>query len=248
MSVICKKCGTKNENGSKFCAGCGTAMEESTPQKKKSKKGIIIGLVLTLLLIAAGCLYFFKDSIFPAQKEVLVEQTEEEEPQESQQPEETTIPEKEEETAEPEATLIPGVVSVDAFTFLCDNFPAAYEDFIYCSNTDNFSNVKNASQKHIKWLLEHHETPTPYEFTNNRIDIDKTSFKESEDADGNQTVDFYIHAYNDCLIKKTGEFGPSEVTIHVNAVIEGDGSSWYIDEWHAENKYDLSGHEMITIK
>ena len=259
MSVICKKCGTKNEDGSKFCMGCGSAFEEenvtlSTPQKKKSKKGFIIGLVLALLLLTVGCLVYFKDSIFPSQKEVVAEPVGTEEPEESTQPQETTVPEKKEETvkpeetSEPEETLIPTVVAVDPFTFICDNFPAAYESFINCSNTDDFSNLKNASNKHIQWMIDNHETPTPYEFTNTRIDIDKTSFNESEDANGNQLVDFYIHAYNDCLVKNTGETVPSEVTIRVNAVIEGNGDSWYIDEWHAENKYDLSGHDLITVK
>jgi len=75
--MFCEKCGTKNENGSKFCENCGNPMKSDNPPKKtKTKKKdsgvskvigkiknlprktkIIMGVVLVLVVIAIIALF-----------------------------------------------------------------------------------------------------------------------------------------------------------------------------------------------
>ena len=43
--MLCKKCGTENPDGAKYCSKCGKALNEKSPAKKKREKGI--GLAVT---------------------------------------------------------------------------------------------------------------------------------------------------------------------------------------------------------
>ncbi|MEI4769793.1 trypsin-like peptidase domain-containing protein [Psychrobacillus sp. FJAT-51614] len=58
--MYCSKCGVKNEEGAKFCAGCGTSL---TPQKNGSKSFLILGIILCFIVLG-GVGYGFKELLF----------------------------------------------------------------------------------------------------------------------------------------------------------------------------------------
>lgn len=58
--MYCSKCGVKNEEGAKFCAGCGTSL---TPQKNGSKGFLILGIILCFIVLG-GVGYGFKELLF----------------------------------------------------------------------------------------------------------------------------------------------------------------------------------------
>ena len=52
--MLCKKCGTENPDGAKYCSKCGKALNEKSPAKKNREKGIVLavcGIVAVVLLV-----------------------------------------------------------------------------------------------------------------------------------------------------------------------------------------------------
>lgn len=42
--MLCKKCGTENPDGAKYCSKCGKALNEKSTAKKNREKGIVLAL------------------------------------------------------------------------------------------------------------------------------------------------------------------------------------------------------------
>ena len=52
--MLCKKCGTENPDGAKYCSKCGKALNEKSPAKKNREKGIVLAvwvIVAVVLLV-----------------------------------------------------------------------------------------------------------------------------------------------------------------------------------------------------
>ena len=58
--MLCKQCGSPNQEGSQFCMKCGASLDTSHPAKPKGKKpGLVAGLIAGgILLIAAAVVLF----------------------------------------------------------------------------------------------------------------------------------------------------------------------------------------------
>ena len=46
--MLCKKCGTENPDGAKYCSKCGKALNEKSPAKKNREKGIVLALCVII--------------------------------------------------------------------------------------------------------------------------------------------------------------------------------------------------------
>jgi len=61
-AMFCTKCGSQIEDGKKFCTKCGAAIHSAQPEetqpeiapKKRSKKGLAVGIIAGIVIIAAG--------------------------------------------------------------------------------------------------------------------------------------------------------------------------------------------------
>lgn len=76
--MYCENCGTKLDDGVKFCTKCGTRVfdqkEQTAPEKKRkgTKKKIVIGVVLAFFLIFASLAFFMKDTFLKKSESVCV--------------------------------------------------------------------------------------------------------------------------------------------------------------------------------
>lgn len=58
----CPKCGTPNQNGSKFCKGCGAELNAPIPEQnffKKHKNEVIIGGLIVVIILLLTCVLVF---------------------------------------------------------------------------------------------------------------------------------------------------------------------------------------------
>ena len=49
--MLCKKCGTENPDGAKYCSKCGKALNEKSPAKKNREKGIALALCVIVAVV-----------------------------------------------------------------------------------------------------------------------------------------------------------------------------------------------------
>ena len=49
--MLCKKCGTENPDGAKYCSKCGKALNEKSPAKKNREKGIVLALCAIVAVV-----------------------------------------------------------------------------------------------------------------------------------------------------------------------------------------------------
>lgn len=49
--MLCKKCGTENPDGAKYCSKCGKALNEKSPAKKKREKGIVLAVCVIVAVV-----------------------------------------------------------------------------------------------------------------------------------------------------------------------------------------------------
>ena len=49
--MLCKKCGTENPDGAKYCSKCGKALNEKSPAKKNTEKGIVLALCVIVAVV-----------------------------------------------------------------------------------------------------------------------------------------------------------------------------------------------------
>ena len=49
--MLCKKCGTENPDGAKYCSKCGKALNEKSPAKKNREKGIVLALSVIVAVV-----------------------------------------------------------------------------------------------------------------------------------------------------------------------------------------------------
>ena len=49
--MLCKKCGTENPDGAKYCSKCGKALNEKSPAKKNREKGIVLALCVIVAVV-----------------------------------------------------------------------------------------------------------------------------------------------------------------------------------------------------
>ena len=49
--MLCKKCGTENPDGAKYCSKCGKALNEKSPAKKIREKGIVLALCVIVAVV-----------------------------------------------------------------------------------------------------------------------------------------------------------------------------------------------------
>ncbi|MFA7674088.1 MAG: zinc ribbon domain-containing protein [Clostridia bacterium] len=90
--MFCPKCGVRNDDNARFCAGCGAAInggqapqqfqqqpqpfqqqpfqqqpfqQQYQPPRKKSKAGVVIAVILVLALLGVGAFYIFGGGLSP---------------------------------------------------------------------------------------------------------------------------------------------------------------------------------------
>ena len=81
--MLCKKCGTENPDGAKYCSKCGKALNEKSTAKKNREKGIVLALcvivAVVLLVYTLGgrsykkTIYTFVTSQFAVDAQSIVE-------------------------------------------------------------------------------------------------------------------------------------------------------------------------------
>ena len=49
--MLCKKCGTENPDGAKYCSKCGKALNEKSTAKKNRAKGIVLALCVIVAVV-----------------------------------------------------------------------------------------------------------------------------------------------------------------------------------------------------
>lgn len=49
--MLCKKCGTENPDGAKYCSKCGKALNEKSTAKKNREKGIVLALCVIVAVV-----------------------------------------------------------------------------------------------------------------------------------------------------------------------------------------------------
>ena len=49
--MLCKKCGTENPDGAKYCSKCGKALNEKSPAKKNREKGIVFAVCVIVAVV-----------------------------------------------------------------------------------------------------------------------------------------------------------------------------------------------------
>lgn len=49
--MLCKKCGTENPDGAKYCSKCGKALNEKSTAKKYREKGIVLALCVIVAVV-----------------------------------------------------------------------------------------------------------------------------------------------------------------------------------------------------
>ena len=49
--MLCKKCGTENPDGAKYCSKCGKALNEKSTAKKNREKGIVLALCVIVEVV-----------------------------------------------------------------------------------------------------------------------------------------------------------------------------------------------------
>lgn len=49
--MLCKKCGTENPDGAKYCSKCGKALNEKSTAKKNREKGIVLALCMIVAVV-----------------------------------------------------------------------------------------------------------------------------------------------------------------------------------------------------
>ena len=49
--MLCKKCGTENPDGAKYCGKCGKALNEKSTAKKNREKGIVLALCVIVAVV-----------------------------------------------------------------------------------------------------------------------------------------------------------------------------------------------------
>lgn len=49
--MLCKKCGTENPDGAKYCSKCGKALNEKSTAKKNREKGIVLALCVIIAVV-----------------------------------------------------------------------------------------------------------------------------------------------------------------------------------------------------
>lgn len=49
--MLCKKCGTENPDGAKYCSKCGRALNEKSTAKKNREKGIVLALCVIVAVV-----------------------------------------------------------------------------------------------------------------------------------------------------------------------------------------------------
>ena len=49
--MLCKKCGTENPDGAKYCSKCGKALNEKSTAKKNREKGIVFALCVIVAVV-----------------------------------------------------------------------------------------------------------------------------------------------------------------------------------------------------
>ena len=49
--MLCKKCGTENPDGAKYCSKCGKALNEKSPTKKNREKGIVLAVCVIVAVV-----------------------------------------------------------------------------------------------------------------------------------------------------------------------------------------------------
>lgn len=49
--MLCKKCGTENQDGAKYCSKCGKALNEKSTAKKNREKGIVLALCVIVAVV-----------------------------------------------------------------------------------------------------------------------------------------------------------------------------------------------------
>ena len=49
--MLCKKCGTENPDGAKYCSKCGKALNEKSPAKKNREKGIVLAVCVIVAVV-----------------------------------------------------------------------------------------------------------------------------------------------------------------------------------------------------
>lgn len=49
--MLCKKCGTENLDGAKYCSKCGKALNEKSTAKKNREKGIVLALCVIVAVV-----------------------------------------------------------------------------------------------------------------------------------------------------------------------------------------------------
>ena len=49
--MLCKKCGTENPDGAKYCSKCGKALNEKSTAKKNREKGIVLALYVIVAVV-----------------------------------------------------------------------------------------------------------------------------------------------------------------------------------------------------
>ena len=49
--MLCKKCGTQNPDGAKYCSKCGKALNEKSTAKKNREKGIVLALCVIVAVV-----------------------------------------------------------------------------------------------------------------------------------------------------------------------------------------------------
>ena len=49
--MLCKKCGTENPDGAKYCSKCGKALNEKSTAKKNREKGLVLALCVIVAVV-----------------------------------------------------------------------------------------------------------------------------------------------------------------------------------------------------
>ena len=49
--MLCKKCGTENPDGAKYCSKCGKALNEKSKKKKNREKGIVLAVCVIVAVV-----------------------------------------------------------------------------------------------------------------------------------------------------------------------------------------------------
>ena len=49
--MLCKKCGTENPDGAKYCSKCGKALNEKSPAKKNRENGIVLAVCVIVAVV-----------------------------------------------------------------------------------------------------------------------------------------------------------------------------------------------------